>query len=358
MLSLPYARTICMLMAIAGQMATSLKAQTYVYNTVNDGNWTSNSTWQGGASGKPPVSGTCNCTIYVNPGDRLTINQDINIANTQIVLLGVGSELRFSSPVLFAPTLQLSGASGIELRNSGANIESTGNFLGYNGNSISINGTAVFQGYSTKVNSTLRGVVNGPVMVNAGMSPLVFIDMILPVKLMGFSARQVKDEVVLEWRTAGEENFDHFEIERSRNSSDWSKIATVDGRANGGTGVAYLFTDRWPAAGVNYYRLKMVDKDGQFGYSSIVVVNRASQAEQIKVYPNPAVSTLYISSIHPGSRQQIELINTSGQVVLSRQFQSAGNIVSLNVGGLGKGLYHLKVADASGFSQTCEVIIK
>lgn len=351
-------RSICLLVVLLARFANAASAQTNVYNTVTDGNWTSNSTWQGGASGKPPVSGNCDCTIYINPGDRLTINQNINISNAQIVLLGAGSELRFSSEIFLAQTLQLSGTSGIELRNAGANIQSTSNFFGYNGNLISINGTTVFQGYSTQINSSTPGVVNGPAAVNSGMSPLVFTNVVLPVKLTGFDAREWHGEVVLEWRTGDELNFDHFEIERSVNGRDWSKTGAADGRAEGGVGGSYSFTDRLPMSGVNYYRLKMVDRDGQFGYSNIEAINIAPQHEEMKVYPNPAVSVLYISNIHPERNQYVEVINTSGQVVLSRQFQSPGNVVSLNVGALGKGLYYIRVADSSGFVQMQKIVVR
>jgi hypothetical protein len=339
------------------QFATVATAQTYVYNTVTDGNWTSNSTWQGGASGKPPVSGNCDCTINIDPGHRLTVNQNVNIANAHIVLLGNGSELRFSSEILLAQTIQLTGSSGIELRSSGANIESTSNFFGYNGNSISINGTKVFQGYSTEVNSSTPGVVNGPATVNSAMSPLVFINAILPVKLTSFEAHESNGEVVLEWQTDEELNFEHFEMERSVNGRDWSKIGTLNGRGEEGSGGRYSFTDRLPMRGANYYRLKMADRDGQFEFSSIVVVNIAPQREGMSVYPNPAASVMYISNIPAGS-QYIEVINTSGQLVLRRELRSPGNTIMLNVAALGKGLYYLKVAGSSGSMQTREIAIK
>jgi hypothetical protein len=357
MLIQTYARPVCLFIFIIAQFAARLDAQT-VYNTVADGNWSSNSTWQGGASGKPPVSGNCNCTININPGHRLTINQSVDISDAQIVLLGNGSELRFASIILPAQTMQLTGNSGIELRNSGANIQSTSSIFGYNGNSISINGTEVFQGHATEVNSTTPGVVNGPATVNSTMSPVVFVNMVLPVKLVAFGARESNGNVGLEWRTAGETNFDRFEIERSVNSRDWSKIGTVDGRGGGSTGTVYSFVDRGSMAGVNYYRLKMMDRDGQSEYSSIAVVNITSQNERMKVYPNPATSLLYISNIHPGASQYVEVINASGQVVLRNKSQSAGNTISLNVGALGRGLYYLKLSDASGSVQTSEIVIK
>jgi hypothetical protein len=355
----PNVKLLCLLIVVLAQFSNTSNAQTTnTYNTVTDGTWTSNSTWQGGSAGRPATTGNCDCTIYVNPGNRLTVNQNVNLSNALIVLVGNGSELRFSSEIVFAQTMQLSGNSGIEIRNAGANIQSTSNFFGINGNSISINGTVVFQGYSTKFNSPTPGVVNGPAVVNAGMSPMVFSNMLLPVKLIAFGAREQNGDVSLHWETADEENFDRFELERSMNTRDWLKVGTVHGNATMRVDAAYTFTDQLPVNGVNYYRLKMIDKDEQFEYSNIVVVSVATAQAQIKVYPNPASSVLHISTIHAGTNQFVEMINTSGQVVLSRKFLSAGNVIALNVGAVRKGLYHLRLADASGFSQTCEVMIR
>lgn len=353
-----YKKSACLFLMALGLLANSLTAQTYTFNTVTDGNWTSNSTWQGGSAGKPPTSGNCDCTIYINTGHRLTVNQSVNMSNTHIVLMGNGSEIRFSSEILLAPTIELSGNSGIELRSSGANIQSTSNLLGYNGNSISINGTVVFQGHSTKFNSTTAGVVNGPAVVNAGMSPVAFANMLLPLKLIAFDGREQNGDVALHWQTADEENFDRFELERSMNTRDWSKVGTVNGHSAMRADATYTYTDRLPMGGDNYYRLKMIDRDGKFAYSNIVVVRIASAQTRMKVYPNPASSVLYIANAHPQTNQSVQVINTSGQVVLSRKFASAGNVITLNLGTIQKGLYHLRVADASGSSHSCDIMIK
>ncbi len=356
MLSLKSARFTCLFIILSALYAP-LNAQTYIYNTIADGNWTSNVTWQNGASGKPPVSGNCNCIININPGHRVTVNQNININNAKIILLGDGSELRFSSEILLAQTMQLNGTSSIELRHSGASIESKSNFLGYNGNTISINGTVVFQGYSTHVNSSTRGVVDGPASVSSSMLPPVFINMILPVKLIEFGAKEFRGKVMLQWKTAEQENFAHFEIEKSLNGKDWLKIGIVNGAKETYTTSVYSFTDLSPARGVSYYRLKMVDIDLQFKYSNITAANYSLQQEQVKVYPNPASSVLYVSNIQEEGQYYVELINRSGQVVLNRKCFPSENGISLNVESLQKGIYFLTISDAAGLKQTCNKII-
>lgn len=354
MQSIKSARFTCLFIVLIALHAMPVISQTYIYNTVADGNWSSNATWQNGVSGKPPVSGNCDCVININPGHRLTINQNVNLSNAKIILQGNGSELRFSSEILLAQTMQLTGTSSIELRQTGASIESRSNFFGYNGNTISINGTVVFQGYSTQVNSSTRGVVNGPASASSSMSPPAFVNSLLPVKLLEFDAVGYVGKAILQWKTGEQVNFDHFEIERSFNGKQWFKIGAVHGY----DAPVYSFTDLSPAIGANYYRLKMVDVDLQYEYSRIEAVNISMHTVQLKVYPNPVTSVLYISNIQPGAQHYIELINTWGQVVLSRKYFSSESRISLNVGSLQRGIYFLKISDAAtGFLQVQNRII-
>ncbi len=78
-----------------------------------------------------------------------------------------------------------------------------------------------------------------------------------PLHLLTFTAKRANTANLLNWTTAQEVNTDRFEIERSGNSREFSKIGVVKaGNTN------YTFTDNDPLKGVNYYRLKMLDKDG------------------------------------------------------------------------------------------------
>jgi hypothetical protein len=83
----------------------------------------------------------------------------------------------------------------------------------------------------------------------------------LPVKLISFTAGRSNQSVLLSWKTASEEGFDHFEIERSADGRSFQKIATIHAA---GAGYPYQHIDQVPLTGQNFYRLKMVDQDGKF----------------------------------------------------------------------------------------------
>lgn len=90
----------------------------------------------------------------------------------------------------------------------------------------------------------------------------------LPVKLTSFKAAKEGKVVSLNWSTTEEIGSDRFEVERSMDGKVWSFIGEV--KANGTTRNLnlYHFTDVQPAQGQNLYRLKMIDQDNTFAFST------------------------------------------------------------------------------------------
>ena len=118
---------------------------------------------------------------------------------------------------------------------------------------------------------------------------------ILPVDLLNFNSDFSPQEnaAILNWSTAKEWENSHFEIERSElNIKNFRKIGQVKGIGWTETLSSYSFEDKnLPlSGGMVYYRLKQVDFNGNFEYSSVVSVNLPkSQFTQgvWRAYPNP-----------------------------------------------------------------------
>ena len=89
----------------------------------------------------------------------------------------------------------------------------------------------------------------------------------LPVELLVFEVGEAAGakQVGLDWSVSDESGFDYYGVERLTVGSGWEELGRVagDGRSR------YAFADLAPAAGVNYYRLRLVDLDGSVGYSSV-----------------------------------------------------------------------------------------
>ncbi|MEO1625720.1 MAG: hypothetical protein AAFV25_11235, partial [Bacteroidota bacterium] len=130
----------------------------------------------------------------------------------------------------------------------------------------------------------------------------------LPAELIRFDAKRLNNsKVSLEWETASEINFSHFEIERSADGTNFQTLARVASKGDFMTAASYGYTDVLPLGGVNYYRLKQVDTNGTFLYSDIRLLPFPMDAS-ISVYPNPTAEFLYIRGLNPDAKMgQVEV---------------------------------------------------
>ncbi|MBA3972221.1 MAG: hypothetical protein H0X46_08780, partial [Bacteroidetes bacterium] len=150
------------------------------------------------------------------------------------------------------------------------------NTLGPGAISVSgITGTVSSSASPTFPSSPMQFTFGAPTLVNP-----------LPIELLSFTGYSASNGNQLTWSTATEINNDYFDIERSSNGADFSKIGTLDGNGNSITTIVYNFTDATPLTGINYYRLKQVDYNGSFSYSNMISINGTFFENPIQVYPN------------------------------------------------------------------------
>ncbi|WP_176885151.1 right-handed parallel beta-helix repeat-containing protein [Dyadobacter soli] len=164
----------------------------------------------------------------------------------------------------------------------------------------------------------------------------------LPLTLVSFKAEKVENTTQLEWLTAEEFNTSHFEIHRSSDARHW-EILPGQPAATGSGGHRYFATDYHPQAGLNYYRLKMVDLDGSYALSQIVAADHGNGL-QMQVYPNP-VTTLLQLEMTGADSGNATLTNTNGVVVVRKELRNGR--VELPVVNLAKGIYVLRVQTGS-----------
>lgn len=179
----------------------------------------------------------------------------------------------------------------------------------------------------------------------------------LPVTLISFDVTTESKIARLKWATTSETNSKGFEIQRSANASDWTKIGFVEAQSQGATvtsKLSYDFTDANPLNGVNYYRLKMVDLDATFAYSQIRTI-RMDDANAMALYPNPVVQGKLTIDVTNAEAYHAEIINMAGITVLT---QSLAKTRELNVNRLASGLYVLRITSASGDVQTKPFVVK
>lgn len=120
---------------------------------------------------------------------------------------------------------------------------------------------------------------------------------VLPIQLLNFNLKNLGFENLLDWNTASEINTDFIVIERlSNDENEFKEIGKIKAMGNSLIQVSYVFIDKKPNYGYNYYRLKMVDFDGTFNYSEIIATKNLFDSNfTIKnIYPNPTTNDFNI----------------------------------------------------------------
>ncbi len=178
----------------------------------------------------------------------------------------------------------------------------------------------------------------------------------LPLQFSQFKAGNTLHGIMLEWTTQRERNTEGFYVERSWDGNQWSVIGFV--KAANATGLlesAYSFTDKQPKKGKNFYRLKQTDRDGRFGYSTVVNIT-LEEALTLSLYPNPVRDVLTIEGI--SGEAMVRVTDPAGRTVMY-----IGNTISsakmrLDVSGLRPGAYCLQVEAAPGREILNKMFIK
>ena len=107
--------------------------------------------------------------------------------------------------------------------------------------------------------------------------------------------------------------------------------------------------------GKAYYRLKMIDLDGKYEYSNVIMLDVRCGKSTISVFPNPATTLINVNISGVDARGTMAtLINTAGQVVLNKNLQNGTN--QLDVSKFAAGIYHLKLVSNTG-TENIKVLI-
>ena len=166
----------------------------------------------------------------------------------------------------------------------------------------------------------------------------------LPVTIISFTAKLAGTKTDLQWTTEQEENSSYFEIQRSFGSGAFTKILQVPALGNSTTPHTYRAIDNSPETGIDYYRLKEVDKDGKYIYSSIVSVTFSAE-NSLQVYPNPVTDKFFVN-INVAAQQKINLrlYDITGKLVSTKQIllNAGSNLQPWDISSLASGVYLLK----------------
>lgn len=178
-------------------------------------------------------------------------------------------------------------------------------------------------------------IVTSPIWVTKTAFPL-------PVTLTSFTAslNRTNSTVTINWNTASEENSDYFIVERSTDLIRFSEVGRVAAK---GRAADYSLLHLRPEKGMNYYRLRQVDKDGHITYSKVVSMN-LDKVFTVSVSPNPSKGSLTVKVDGSTSdKRLVQVIDMAGNSVYNREH--TGNNITLDLSALPAGSYIIRVGD-------------
>lgn len=295
----------------------------------NNGDWNSASTWN---LGRIPKS---NDTIII-PKYFTVIVTSWNILNgVQIKVYGT-LHLQSGKLSLYSTSEVIVYKGGII----------TGNATG----EISIRGVQKFLG--------AHGAIPGGAIANAstGVAPNGFAPFsTMPVKFTGFFAKKNGQYVQLTWTTTDEINNSHFVIQRSSDARDWNNIGTV--AAGTAAFNQYTFTDRSNQNTTIYYRLKQVDKDGQFVYSIIKTIhsNNATALANIYVASSQTVAVEFNEQLK--GKIIVRVVSVNGHSVVEKTFSEPAYRMLLNIPATTKGVYVVQVIGEGNVTESKKLVL-
>ena len=149
---------------------------------------------------------------------------------------------------------------------------------------------------------------------------------VLPVLLSSFKATAQKSKAELEWTTASELNSAGFEIERSVNATQYDIIGSVPAKGTSTQESYYRFSDLRPFPGINYYRLKITDRDARFSYSAIVSA-KIEFPFSLNIYPIPTSGNLHIESAR---NDRISIFNLAGLLLKTVTLKKGRNEIDIS----------------------------
>ena len=172
----------------------------------------------------------------------------------------------------------------------------------------------------------------------------------MPLHLISFSASQKAEKNVLNWTTVNELNAQSFILEKSFDNKEFFTISSVN--AKNGSKNNYSFEDASATKTIVYYRLKMIDKDGSFTYSDVILVKAKAAIKGLSIYPNPAESAVTIYHGGAAANSRVNIFSVKGEKLLTYTIAEGATQSSVNVSRLVSGNYILQYFSGDNVEST------
>jgi hypothetical protein len=161
----------------------------------------------------------------------------------------------------------------------------------------------------------------------------------LPLTLLDFTGQAVQQNTLLQWSTTNETDVHQFMVQRSTDAVNYMVIDSLAATNNTNAILNYKYIDTSDTYPISYYRLKMVNMDGSYTFSNVVVVMHQI-VDQLRISPNP--TSTYVQVDYPVSgKATLQIFSVNGQLILTRELQGGSSTTLLDVSRLAQGVYSI-----------------
>lgn len=172
----------------------------------------------------------------------------------------------------------------------------------------------------------------------------------LPVTFTGFGAKKLETGIQLIWNVANERGVQTYIVEKSTTGREFTQL----GQVPASNSTAYSFLDNSASSGINFYRIKEVDIDGKFRYSTIVRLN-LDKTIVLKAYPSPAKDEVTIEHAL-ANKGTLSLTTADGRIVKQIDIIPGLNQSIINISSLKAGLYIVRFVNENGGIEITKLI--
>jgi hypothetical protein len=309
--------------------------------------------------------------LYVNPGGQTYVDGSVTIQSNENLVIGTSVNPPPYSDMVIRQSLISQASGDVTINRNGrlavfGNVTANGGgvlFTINDGGQVYVNGNIGFNGGGSVIDNNNDGVPygfygDGSVTLNGGGSSVQgqgkqsvaimkaedrpFYDWVaaiagspltpLPVTLLYFKIQDVTTGgIALRWATATEKNFEYFQIERASGDLSFEAIGEVNSAGGLNVMTSYTYLDNTPLSGKNYYRLKIVDLDGSFEYSGVIVAeNTAAPRADVKIYPTVVEDSFTVELNGEFSIPvKMTLVDASGSTIYQTNLETATSTVEV-----------------------------
>lgn len=164
---------------------------------------------------------------------------------------------------------------------------------------------------------------------------------VLPVEFSSFSVKVQDRDVLVEWTTASEVNNDFFEVEWSDDSRRFEPIGVIDGAGTSDGTKSYRFVHINAPSGISFYRIKQVDFNGAYSYSTTKNI-RIGDIGSTRVYPTTVRDQITIEFPNSDANIDVDIYSMDGRKIKSMIFDGATLIKTIPIDFLSNGMYIIR----------------